>query len=746
MKRSITSFLTAALLLALLLTALPLTAAADEPLSIEQITATDINAPINPNASRESKNLLAYLQTLSNTNRFVTGTFDYNNDSSVYDGIKDQFGTEVGLFSCRYFVAGDDGTQSGGKFYNFLDFYNVDAANRELKNHYDNGNILLVHADGAMFGGAMMRYARERSLLEDGSSDDLIVHLDSTNPDRDLWMYQSWVTYQERVVESLQKLEDMGVSAYLYRAWVEYNYGGQYGRSDEGKAAMRRVWQQTSDYMCRSGLKGFLMTYSPGGDVEETMEARYPGNTYVDVLSVTYYSYFNYSTPGQGGSLNPKSFRDYSWYVRTGKPIGFSETSCRTGDWTIAYSIGRQSWYNTLTSMITYWPRVTFVNCWANGHYSLLDNTGGDTLEGNDDGYLYVNSPYSINLEELPVYRTGIIHAPGVVQAYSQRDYGGNKAGTFYSNYTGLEEKVYTYSELQALGLEPATLASVHLNDGYGLLGYQNDDATGDPTAVYTLSKPALSAAGIRSLRVTRLQTVSAGGEVTASSNDDDVWKVNDGELSRWSGETDVSGTGWLTLTLETPVRIGRWLVRHAGAAGDPAAYNTADFCLQYSTDGQTWQTADTVTGNREGITDRTLSTEITARYFRLYITKANSAVATTEMNKLNIVEWELYGLPVADATAIEPTPDTDDTKADGADGDSDTIDTPDGDDPSDGTDDGNDTPTPSKRRRVTRTVTTTLFPWWAWVLVGVAAAAVLGTVVLILVRRKRQNRQPDDT
>ena len=124
MKRSITSFLTAALLLALLLTALPLTAAADEPLSIEQITATDINTPINPNASRESKNLLAYLQTLSNTNRFVTGTFDYNNDSSVYDGIKDQFGTEVGLFSCRYFVAGDDGTQSGGKFYNFLDFYN----------------------------------------------------------------------------------------------------------------------------------------------------------------------------------------------------------------------------------------------------------------------------------------------------------------------------------------------------------------------------------------------------------------------------------------------------------------------------------------------------------------------------------------------------------------------------------------------------------------------------------------------
>ena len=748
MKRIITSFLTAALLCALLLTALPLAVAADEPLTVDQITATDMNNPINPNASRESKNLLAYLQTLSNTNRFVTGTFDYNNDSSVYNGIKEQFGTEVGLFSCRYYVAADDGTQSGGKFYNFLDFYNVDSANRELKKHYDNGNILLVHADGAMFGGAMMRYAREHSLLADGSSDDLIVHLDSTNPDRDLWMYQSWVTYQERVVESLQKLEDMGVNAYLYRAWVEYNYGGQYGRSDEGKAAMRRVWQQTSEYMCRSGLKGFLMTYSPGGDVDETMEARYPGNTYVDVLSVTYYSYFNYSTPGQGGSLNPKSFKDYSWYVRTGKPIGFSETSCRTGDWTVAYSIGRQSWYNTLTSMITYWPRVSFVNCWANGHYSLLDNTGGDTLEGNDDGYLYVNSPYSINLDELPDYRTGVINAPGVVQVYAQKDYGGNKAGTFYSNYTGLEEKTYTYSELQALGLNPASLASLHLNDGYGLLGFTNDTATGDPTVAYTLSKPAVTANNLRSLRVTRLQTISADGEVTASSNDDDAWKVNDGELSRWSGEAGADGTGWLVLTLEKPVCVSRWLVRHAGAAGDPAAYNTADFLLQYRTDGQTWQTADTVTGNHEGVTERTLQAEITARYFRLYITKANSTVAATEVGKLNIVEWELYGLPVAATAVIDPEPDEDngDNPAEDIPGDDDTIDTPDGDDTSDSADDGNDTPTPSKRRRVTRTVTTALLPWWAWVLIGVAAVAVIGTVVLLLVRRKKQARQTDNT
>lgn len=744
MKRIVLSFLTAALLCALLLSALPMGVAADEPLTVEQLTATDINTPVNPNASQEAKNLLAYLQTLSSTNRFVTGTFDYGNNSFVYDSIKDQFDTEVGLYSCRYYVSGADGTYSNGQIYNFLDFYNVDTANRELKKHYDNGNILLVHTDGVLLQSVMQQYALSNGLAD--STADLIVHLDETNPERDLWMYQCLQTFRERTVEALRQLEDMGVKAYLYREWVEYNYGPQYGQTEEGKAAMRRVWQQTSQYMCQSGLKGFLLTYAPGGDVSETMEARYPGNAYVDVLSVTYYSYFNDSTPGQGGTLNSKSFKDYSWYIRTGKPIGFTETSCRTGDWTIAYSIGRQSWYNTLTSMITYWPQVCFVNCWADGHYSLLNETNGDRLEGNDDGYLYLNSPYSINLDELPDYRTGVIKAPGVAQVYTEKNYGGNQGTSLrYDNYTGLEEGTYSLSDLKALGLNPASIASVHLNDGYCLLGYDNDEATGTPVISSGYSLPTVDASKVRTLKVTRQYNVAFEVTVTASSNDEDSWKVNDGQLSRWTGETDANGIGWLMYEMEQPMTVTRWLVRHAGAAGDPAVYNTADFCLQYSTDGQNWKTVDTVTGNNEGLTDRTLSKEIVAQYFRLYITKANSTTSATEKNRMNIVEWELYGLPAAVKTAADTENnsgsgdgDIDNTVIDDTDNtetDNNVTEEPDG-------KDEDDTPTPSKKR-VVRKVINEVIPWWVYVIGGVVVAAGVTVLVILLLRRKKKNPQP---
>lgn len=71
-------------------------------------------------------------------------------------------------------------------------------------------------------------------------------------------------------------------------------------------------------------LTGFLVTYSPGHK-SNTIE-RNPGNAYVDVYAATLYS-----EPELLGAVSGSGCLNYSWYVKTGKPIGFAEYSCRDG-------------------------------------------------------------------------------------------------------------------------------------------------------------------------------------------------------------------------------------------------------------------------------------------------------------------------------------------------------------------------------------------------------------------------------
>lgn len=95
----------------------------------------------------------------------------------------------------------------------------------------------------------------------------------------------------------------------------------------------------------------------------------------------------------------------------------------------------------------------------------------------------------------------------------------------------------------------------------------------------------------------------------------------------------------WLTVDLGKEYTINRWVVKHAGFGGESTAWNTKDFKLQVSSDGNTWTDADTVTGNTANITNRMLNTPVTARFARLYVTKPtnNTDKAT------RIYEFELY-------------------------------------------------------------------------------------------------------
>lgn len=79
--------------------------------------------------------------------------------------------------------------------------------------------------------------------------------------------------------------------------------------------------------------------------------------------------------------------------------------------------------------------------------------------------------------------------------------------------------------------------------------------------------------------------------------------------------------------------------MKHAGEGGETSGYNTRDFKLQKSMDGNSWTDVDTVTGNTANSTDRTV-TPFNTRYIRLYITNPQ----TSSGNKAaRIYEFELY-------------------------------------------------------------------------------------------------------
>jgi PKD repeat protein len=89
-----------------------------------------------------------------------------------------------------------------------------------------------------------------------------------------------------------------------------------------------------------------------------------------------------------------------------------------------------------------------------------------------------------------------------------------------------------------------------------------------------------------------------------------------------WCGSASVADK-WLQVDLGRSYSVSSIVVRHAGAGGQPAGWNTRDFDVQLSTDGITWRTGATVRGNTANVTTNNVTG--TARYVRLKIVTPSS-------------------------------------------------------------------------------------------------------------------------
>ena len=717
------------LLLALLLSALPAAALYDwqdgtipaewtHITDESEVTATDILAPINPYASREAKNLYAYLASLTDSQTFLTGQFDIQNTDDIWRRTVEQLGVEPALYSCRYTVDTSKpvfDTAKGAEITGTtMDFTDAATVNQLLLKHYEKGNVLLVHADSAPpeICGALLV---EKGKYTDPT--DAVAELDATNPERDMQAYALWRKYQSQLVASLQALEDSGVKAYMYRPWIEFNYNNFNGVTEEGYAAFTRVFQQTVQMLIDARLTGFLVTYSPGHK-SNTIE-RNPGNAYVDVYAATLYS-----EPELLGAVSGSGCLNYSWYVKTGKPIGFAEYSCRDGVPSECQSQARGSWYTLLQSTMENWSRISWVNGWADNNYSMLDNRQMPE-DGNDDGVAFVNSPFTLNLPDVADYRSGVMEAPGIVQLYSAGE----------QSRRGLEERRYTAQELQERGIDLSQLRDLRVNEGYSVTFYSGDDLTGAMWQYAEAVKniPAETAAQFRSCVVTPLENLALEANAFDADDSDTAWKVNDGVPTVWESRIQAdAGSTWVALEFERPARIFSYAVKSAGYAGRLSMYNVRDLQLQYSFDGKTWTALNTVAGNTGSQISHTVRA-VTAPYYRLLITGANSATVASERNLVNIVELELYGVYSGERTD-RPTDGEEEPEEDGW------IDA--SDESSDVSDDadtsGDDKPTDGKRRRVVRKITEYSYLW----IIPVAAGVVLlggGAVWFLLWRRKKR-------
>jgi predicted alpha-1,6-mannanase (GH76 family) len=133
-------------------------------------------------------------------------------------------------------------------------------------------------------------------------------------------------------------------------------------------------------------------------------------------------------------------------------------------------------------------------------------------------------------------------------------------------------------------------------------------------------------------------------GTATASapcSPTEDASRAVDG-TARWGSKWCAGGAGGQTLSVDlvrTRGLVG-FRVRHAGAGGEKSGWNTRDFELETSLDGQAWARAVTVTGNTDDVTTHPIA-PAKGRHVRLHVTTAGTE---TDVPCARVYELEIFG------------------------------------------------------------------------------------------------------
>jgi predicted alpha-1,2-mannosidase len=111
----------------------------------------------------------------------------------------------------------------------------------------------------------------------------------------------------------------------------------------------------------------------------------------------------------------------------------------------------------------------------------------------------------------------------------------------------------------------------------------------------------------------------AATADSSCSADESADKALNGSWLGGWNDKWCSQGSSkWLQADLGSRQHIGSVVIRHAGAGGEYAVWNTRDFDVQTSDDGGTWTTRAQVRGNTADTTTTTVNAD--ARYVRLAV------------------------------------------------------------------------------------------------------------------------------
>jgi len=267
----------------------------------------------------------------------------------------------------------------------------------------------------------------------------------------------------------------------------------------------------------------------------------------------------------------------------------------------------------------------------GNGIY-LDDNTSGYRVHHNvswgSNNALHMNPPSVNHL----IYNNTLIGNSYSVGSQTGNDFVGSELkNNILRNRMGNMEKIAQSHNLPET-IDPRFVDALEhdyrlrsdspaINSGTSLPPYTNGSVGVPDIGAYEFGAPPWIA-GASNAAAGKLPT-STGG--LCDNHSDPSYAIDGLSTTKWC--SGASGAKWLQVKLGGQAySINRWVVRHAGAGGESASLNTADFKLQKSVNGTAWVDVDTVSGNTASVTDRTLPSPVTEhRYFRLYITNAGS-------------------------------------------------------------------------------------------------------------------------
>ena len=301
-----------------------------------------------------------------------------------------------------------------------------------------------------------------------------------------------------------------------------------------------------------------------------------------------------------------------------------------------------------------------------------------------------------------------------------------------YGKTISLATGNYSYSQLSAMGFDITSVTSFERDNEpyaylYSVTFYSGENFDGKGVTVYNQSK-SLKKHNFtfkpKSVVVTRElpKSILAGSNVTVSGSEDTAQNLTDGKATYW---TDNSyGPKSIVFDLGRLYYISGASLSHASSIKMPSDFNTKDFSVQVSTDGNVYKKVADVANNIKGVTNFYFE-EQPARYIKIFITKGCNLAADPEM--CQIVEVAAYGNTTNDKVKqpismyVEPVVN---------------IDSP------ENTNDNSTSPQIIKKTKNGQQyiyVTDYTVPIIIAVSAGVAIAA--GVVVLIVLKKKKKNR-----